>query len=519
MQIPESIRPTIDAVLAWLTGYGQPMLFGAGVVAALLALALIWRFLRTGEVHEKLGVVAVSLATLFAMEGMFEVAHGPLGLNTAGSLMFCATFEVVMLHQGSLAAHKLAAAAEGQAPDITRHMRFVWLVAVASGVIASTASNSVTEVVLRLVTPPLAAGIWYMSLYADVEPAERQPSRWIWTPQRIGVRLGLLKPGAVDDLTEVFAQRRISALVEAGMELYVQQQAAKLRGDKPAEPSRWRRRRKSDPLAGALRRLQQLTKAADADTVQAAREQLRRVLSIETELFRDDTQPTATERELMDEIRISTRMTTAKWRNEVDQIRTVDARPQARHRMVHGVLMPAHIADQIPDQIPQEWLDRFRTSTVDQTEAPDLDHPADQIPAADLDQSRTTPVDQPAGPDRTSEVDQIPDQTGPRDLVHARTNPAPVDQPATSAVVPAVRTTPVQRTTARVDRARPVSPAAGGEVPPRIRDMVRDLKRAYRGDIPGRRTVMDRMRWTSAGDAQTAINLVRAERTKTTEES
>ncbi|MCX4470427.1 hypothetical protein OOK41_08925 [Micromonospora sp. NBC_01655] len=350
MQIPESIRPTIDAVLAWLVGYGQPMLFGAGVVAALLALALIWRFLRTGEVHEKLGVVAVSLATLFAMEGMFEVAHGPLGLNTAGSLMFCATFEVVMLHQGSLAAHKLAAAAEGQAPDITRHMRFVWLVAVASGVIASTASNSVTEVVLRLVTPPLAAGIWYMSLYADVEPAERQPSRWIWTPQRIGVRLGLLKPGTVDDLTEVFAQRRIVALVDAGMELYVQQQAAKLGGGRPAEPARRWRRRTRDPLAEALRRLQQLTKAADADTVQAAREQLRRVLSIETELFRDDTQPTLREREIMDEARLSMRQATASLRAQVDQVRTID-----------GIRMPAAIADQIPDQIPADWIARHQT--------------------------------------------------------------------------------------------------------------------------------------------------------------
>ncbi|RGC68403.1 hypothetical protein C5N14_13535 [Micromonospora sp. MW-13] len=517
MQIPESIRPTIDAVLAWLVGYGQPMLFGAGVVAALLALALIWRFLRTGEVHERLGTLAVSLATLFAMEGMFEVAHGPLGLNVPGSLMFCATFEVVMLHQGSLAAHKLAAALENDdpVPDISRHMKFVWLVSIASGVVASTASSSVTEVVLRLVTPPLAAGIWYMSLYADVEPAARQPSRWIWTPQRIGVRLGLLKPGTVDDLTEVFAQRRIVALVDAGMELYVQQQAAKLGGERPAEPARRWRRRTRDPLAEALRRLQQLTKQADADTVQAAREQLRRVLNIETELFRDDTQPTARERELMNELTIALRTATTGLRAQVDQIRTIDTRPQARHRMVHGVRMPAHIADQVPDQIPQEWLDRFRTSTVDQTAAPDLDHPADQIPAADLDQSRTTPVDQTAGPDRTNEADQ----TGPRDLVHARTNPAPVDQPATSAVVPAARTTPVQRTTARVDRARPVSPAAGGEIPPRIAGMVRDLKRAYRGDIPGRRTVMDRMRWTSAGDAQTAINLVREQRAKTTEES
>lgn len=355
MQIPESIRPAVDAVLTWLTGYGQPLLFGAGVVGALLALGLVLRFLRTGQVHERLGLVAVSLATLFAMEGMYEVAHGPLGLNTPGSLMFCATFEVVMLHQGSLAAHKLAAAIDGDTPDISRHMRFVWIVAVASGVIASTASSSLTEVVLRLVTPPLAAGIWYMSLYADVEPAERQPSRWIWTPQRIGVRLGLLKPGAVDDLTEVFAQRRIVALVDAGMELHVQQQALRLRGDQPAEPARWWQRRRRDPLAAALRRLQQLTKEADADTVAAAREQLRRVLNIETELFRDDTQPTDRERELMDELRLIMRQATDRL--SAEGRRAFDADHREPLVELGGIRMPAHIAAQIgppPAQVPAQ---------------------------------------------------------------------------------------------------------------------------------------------------------------------
>ncbi|MBM0274154.1 hypothetical protein [Micromonospora tarensis] len=214
----DDVREAATTLAGLAQRHGQPVLFGAGAVGALLALVLVWRFLQTGYVHEKLGRVAVALATLFAMEGMFEVAHGPLGLNVPGSLMFCATFEVVMLHQGSLAAHKLAAhVGDGPAPDISRHMRFVWLVAGASGLVASTASDSVTEVVLRLATPPLAAGIWYMSLYADKEPAKRQESRWIWTPQRIGVRLGLLKPGTVDDLAEVFRQRTVRSVVDAAV--------------------------------------------------------------------------------------------------------------------------------------------------------------------------------------------------------------------------------------------------------------------------------------------------------------
>lgn len=446
--IPHWVIDIADVVQA----HAQHVAVGAGAVGALLALTLLWRFLRTGQVHEKLGQVAVTLATAFAMEGMYEVAHGPLDLNVAGSLMFCATFEVVMLHQGSLAAHKLAAAVDGHAPDISRHMKFVWLVSIASGVIASTASDSVTEVVLRLATPPLAAGIWYMSLYADKEPAERQPSRWIWTPQRIGVRLGLLKPGSVDDLTEVFRQRRIGALVNAGMDLYAEQQAARLRDEEPGKASRLRRR---DPLAAALRRVQRLTKEADAGTVAAAREQLRRVLTIEHELFRDDTQPTERERELMDELRLIMRQATTTLRSD--------------HARAFG-----------PDQTRQEPL--WSNDLV-------------QMRSSMADQIRTTGPDQTAAPDRTS----------------------PVDQVATSRPVPAGRTRTVPRTTVRVDQVRPVSPAAGGELPPRVHAMAKQLRQAYEGDIPGRRVVMDQMGWTSAGDVQTAINLVRAERTKTTQ--
>ncbi|TBL44223.1 hypothetical protein EYA84_01925 [Verrucosispora sp. SN26_14.1] len=479
MQIPKPLQDAWAATLDWVVGYGQPLLFGAGVVAALLALALIWRFLRTGEVHERLGTVAVTLATLFAMEGMYEVANGPLGLNVPGSLMFCATFEVVMLHQGSLAAHKLAAAADGPAPDISRHMKFVWLVAVTSGVIASTASSSVTEVVLRLATPPLAAGIWYMSLYADVETAERQPSRWIWTPQRIGVRLGLLKPGTVDDLTEVFQQRRIAALVDAGMELYVQQQAARLNGA-PDKTSRWPWRRR-DQLADALRRLQHLTRAADAETVRAAREQLRRVLSIETELFRDDTQADQSERRAMDDLRLGMRIATTSLGRQADQMREVA-----------GIRMPASIADQIPDHIPAGWMDQHRTSRTDHIRT----SLADQTPAIE----RTSHVDQ----ERTSHVDQ------------ERTSPTGPDQTATRGAVPATRSTPAQRTTARVDRVRPVSPAAGGEVPPKVREMARALAKKFRGEIPARAEVMRVMGWSSADYTGKAINLVRTERAERT---
>jgi hypothetical protein len=500
MQIPTWLGwldPVIRAVTDWLTTYGQPLLFGAGATGALLALALVWRFLRTGEVHEKLGWVAVTLATLFAMEGMYEVARGPLGLNVAGSLMFCATFEVVMLHQGSLAAHKLAAALEGPAPDISRHMRFVWLVAVASGVIASTASSSITEVVLRLTTPPLAAGIWYMSLYADVEPAERQPSRWIWTPQRIGVRLGLLKPGTGDDLTEVFRQRTVRRIVDAAV--IVWQAERTQQGSEPQQLDDATARR----VDRAARRLDQLAKGVDEETMAAAQRQLRLALGIRQQLFAGigpDGGPvrdlSEDERLTLERFRLDTHSLAGGLRDQAAEVAAVE-----QHRVVHGVRMPAHIADQIPDQIPAAWVDRFRTKPVD--------HPGGPDRTTDVDQAADRVADQTTEP-WTTPVDQLVGHGSGPDWV------ALVDQPVTSGSVPAARTTRARRTTVRVDQVKPISPAAGGAVPPRVEAMVQALREAYPDDIPARRTVMPAMGWTNAQDAQTAINLVRAERTKTT---
>lgn len=244
------------------------ILTGAGAVGALIAVALIVRWLRRGHTHTRIGTVAVILATAYAAEGMYEVAVGPLGLGTAGALVLCATFEVAMLHQASLAAYKLRRDASA---DVRRHMVMAWAVAAASGIIASTASSSVTEVLLRLAAPPLAAAIWTMSLYADRPAADRPPSTWIWTPQRIGVRLGLLRPGTVDDLDEVFRQRAVRRLVDAGMVVWTEQQV-----DGP--PSR--------RLVRARGRLRRLAQRADQATIDAAAEQLRLAIGVEELLLR-----------------------------------------------------------------------------------------------------------------------------------------------------------------------------------------------------------------------------------------
>ncbi|WP_148710099.1 hypothetical protein [Micromonospora sp. M71_S20] len=361
---------------------------------------------------------------------------------------------------------------------------FFWLFSVLGGILAVIAGATFGAMIGRAVIVVFGACLWYLALLR-VTRRSGAPSRFRWTPRALLIAIGAIAPADQDVRDE-------------HQEWQIRRMARAMRWANGRWPWSWLGQR---ALTGRAEQAQEVVIEAArrryavahvvVSSVQPDSEVMRRIIE---DVKRGPMAPVSNElRTELDEIRMDARQVTTKLRAQVDQMRTIG-----------GIRMPAHIAAHIPDQIPADWVDRFRTS------------PADQAPEGDLDQPRTT-VDQQVGPDQTSEVDQTPDQAGPRDEVHARTSPA--DQAPASGSVPAARTTTARRTTVRVDQVRPVSPAAGGPVPPRVEAMVQALREAYPGDIPGRRTVMDRMSWTSAGDAQTAINLVRAERTKTPKES
>ncbi|MFG3639063.1 hypothetical protein ACGF3C_02165 [Micromonospora sp. NPDC047762] len=463
MKLPEWLSWT-GQVADVAQANAQHVAVGAGAVGALVAIYAIRRFTKKHE-HDALAAnLGVLLFGVVTTEGMWEVVHNKLGVNIGLTIAMFAAFDVVIYSQGRLAIRKLTANPKAR---VGTYLAIIWALSIAASLTVSTAGGNVTTQLFRFFSPLVAAALWSQKvLELRTGKAEQVESNWIWTPTRLLVEKGWMKPGAAEDLSEVFAKRRIAALVDAGLALYAEQEAAKLHGTEPAKASRLPWRKRTSPLADARRKVQQLTKTADPEDVAAARKQLRLTLNIERELFRSDDELDERGRQTLDEVRLIMRQATDRLRPDhfrafgLDQSRSNPGEPMWSNGLV-----------------------QMRSSV------------ADQIWSTGLDQQRTNVVDQ------------------------SRTNPAGVDQPPTSASVPAGRSTPAARTTARVDRAKPVSPAAGGEVAPRIRDMVRDLKKAYRGDIPGRRVVMDRMGWSSAGDAQTAINLVRAERSKTEKES
>ncbi|MEO3930938.1 hypothetical protein ABGB07_44915 [Micromonosporaceae bacterium B7E4] len=214
----------------------------------------------------------------------------------------------------------------------------------------------------------------------------------------------------------------------------------------------------ADRAAKHARRLQALAKTADRTTVAAARDQIRIALGIQRELLADVDRPAEPvddqTRAALDEIRLSARETSRRLRAEL---------PPADQFWANNVV-----------RIPTHLMDQIRTNPVDQPVVQGSDQNVDQV----SDHSAVQPVVQ--------KLDQKPDQ------------PEQVDQQVKA------------RTTRRSGLVLDDS------IPPRIQAMAKALAKRFKGEIPARRTVMERMGWTSTGDAQTAINLVRAQRAEQT---
>ncbi len=336
MQFPDWTIEVVDFVQA----YAQHVAVGAGAAGALIAARTIRRFTKKREHDDVAANLGVALFAVVTTEGMWEVVHNKLGVNIGLTIAMFAAFDVVVYAQGRLAIRKLTGNPKAR---VGTYLTIIWALSTAAAITVSTAGGNLTTQLFRLFSPMVAAALWTQkALELRNGKIERAESNWIWTPTRLMIRWGWLKPGAADDLTEVLRDRRITALVDAGLTLHAEQEAARLR---PAAPSRRRMRRQRDPLADARRRVQRLTKSALAEDVTAARVQLRRVLTIEVELFRDDSQPTQRERELMDELRVVMRQATTKLRAEG----AAAFGPDLREPMVElgGIRMPAHIAAQI----------------------------------------------------------------------------------------------------------------------------------------------------------------------------
>jgi hypothetical protein len=237
--------------------YGAEGLALGALAALVIAAALAWRWLRYGESYEKWSQAGVLMATAFTAEGMWEVTGERLDLAILPRLVLFAMFEVVMVSQGLMAKHKI----KDRPAAARRHMTFVWLIAAASGAITTLNAENVVEFGLRLVAPIVAAGLWWMSVTADLaKPADA--ITWKITPRRLLVRFGLAEAGEAD-LVQVNRERAIRDLARVGL-------AVRQGGQSPRR----------------LRKLRRLALVADAPMVDEAVARVDRCDAVVTRMTR-----------------------------------------------------------------------------------------------------------------------------------------------------------------------------------------------------------------------------------------
>lgn len=184
----DTVRKWIDG--AW-PGHGS-LVYIIGAAVLLLGAISVWLWWRRGQAHSRVGFLAIALATAFAAEGMWEVARESLGLDVVRSIVLFAMFEVVMVHQGLMAKYKLRL---DPPKPVGRHLKVVWAVAAASGVVSSLNSANVAEFLLRLLAPLVAAMIFWMDLTADKDTPDGEKLTWQLSLSRIAVWLKMARPG------------------------------------------------------------------------------------------------------------------------------------------------------------------------------------------------------------------------------------------------------------------------------------------------------------------------------------
>ncbi|WP_030487251.1 helix-turn-helix domain-containing protein [Micromonospora chokoriensis] len=197
----------IDSWLAFASEHRTAILaIGALLVAVLLVLARVTRSQKGRSATLTFAASVIALG--FSAEGMWEVATGALHLAKWQAVLLFAFAEILMLSEANQARKKIA---EGRDPR--RHIRAVWIIALVAGLAAGSHADNLSGQVIRFFMPMAVAWQWSSRIKDDLPEVARQESSWIWTPRRVGVELGLLKPGSADDLSEVFRRRNVDRMV------------------------------------------------------------------------------------------------------------------------------------------------------------------------------------------------------------------------------------------------------------------------------------------------------------------
>lgn len=173
---------------------GSHWLAGVGLLAGVVLALTVRRAIRGGRPDRWLDTFANVIGLGFSLEGMYEVTTQRMGFPWQLAAVLCCLFEAFLVAgmvRASLWRHDPARR--------SRHVRFFWSCAFIMGATVATASDSVTEVPVRLAIPMLIAWQFYLGLTADDAPGVTGGrTSWRWTPRFFLLMMGAVTPGDQD---------------------------------------------------------------------------------------------------------------------------------------------------------------------------------------------------------------------------------------------------------------------------------------------------------------------------------
>lgn len=210
---------TTTTLMHWATTASVWQLV-AGGIAALLAVLVVWRTVRTSaralrryDLADVITVVIAMATTVYAGAGNWQFLGKAMHYGPDLRAVLVCALEGAVVVEGLRSRKNIAAIGKAGADGVG-----LWVLAGLSSLLASSASGSLQEAMGRLAIPLVAAWLWERLLApqrrARKALREASPIRWRITPERILVWLRLAD--ATDtDVSSVDAGRRVSRYLRA----------------------------------------------------------------------------------------------------------------------------------------------------------------------------------------------------------------------------------------------------------------------------------------------------------------
>lgn len=253
--------------------YGGLVLLGLGVLIVAAACYVIVRLVRRVPVNRLIALVAVGPTLVWTSHGVWNVTVNALGMSPMIAAFAFLVFEAMLLNAGYEAEqHRRRYGTPGP------HGRYVWVIALTTGSIASLGDPTLVGSVARLGVPLVAAGLWWTTLTAPRETDTRKMTEarerrardrsttWAITPRSLLVAVGIMRPGDEQSMSEAERERRIRRMVVLAAHVH------------SAVPGGWGHR-------WASARLGRLARLASAEDVAEVRDRVARAVSVVAEVL------------------------------------------------------------------------------------------------------------------------------------------------------------------------------------------------------------------------------------------